>query len=41
MLQKRRFNIVLVDERHGTGDRPTASTGRRITYTGKEMRVKL
>lgn len=40
MLQKRRFSIVLVDGRHGTGDSPTASPDRRITYTGKKIMVK-
>lgn len=41
MLSKRRFRIVLVSAQNGVGDKPSAKVDRRVTYSGREVRVKL
>lgn len=41
MLRKRTFNIVLVEKGSGVGDKFTAKTNRIVTYSGKQMQVKL
>lgn len=40
MIQKRRFNVVLVDTKKGLGDQPL-SADKKISYNGKKVRVKL
>jgi alpha-D-xyloside xylohydrolase len=39
MLQKRVFNIVLVDGMHGSGNVTTAAADKSITYSGKALSV--
>lgn len=40
MIRKRRFNIVFVDTNNGTGDRAAVSIDKKVTYTGKAVRIK-
>lgn len=41
MLKKRKFNIVLVDEKRGTGDTPASKVNKTVSYNGKAVKVKL
>ena len=41
MLQKRVFNIVLVDGAHGSGIATTEKSDKTITYSGKAMTVQM
>ena len=39
MLQKRRFNIVLVDAEHGNGIGSSTKIDKVVDYTGKEVKI--
>jgi alpha-D-xyloside xylohydrolase len=39
MLQKRRFNIVLVDAEHGNGIGASSKIDKAVDYIGKEMKI--
>jgi alpha-D-xyloside xylohydrolase len=41
MLKNRTFNIVVVKNGHGTGDQVTAKTDKTVSYSGKQIRIKL
>lgn len=41
MLQARRFNIILVNAKKGLGDREAVRFDKKVSYNGKELRVKL
>ncbi len=41
MLKNRTFNIVLVKNGHGTGDKATAKTDKKVSYSGKQIRINL
>jgi len=41
ILEQRIFNIVMVGESHGTGDRIEANPDNKVIYTGNEIVVKL
>lgn len=41
MLKNRKFNIVLVGEKRGTGDTPASKVNKTVSYNGKAVNVKL
>ena len=41
MLNRRIFNIVMVGENHGTGDKLEAIPDKKVIYTGDEIVVRL
>ena len=41
MLEKRKFRMVLVNEKQGTGDRPAGADVHKVEYEGKKMVVEL
>jgi alpha-D-xyloside xylohydrolase len=41
IIEKRRFQIVLVGSAHGTGGELTSKADKEITYDGTEVKVSL
>ena len=41
MLKERKFNIVKVSKGKGSGDEPVEKFDKEVTYTGKEISIKL
>lgn len=41
MLKKRKFRIVLVSNQQGAGDELTKHADKTVSYSGKEIQVKL
>lgn len=41
MLTKRKFRIVLVDKQHGAGDQPAEKADKTVSYSGKQLKIKL
>jgi alpha-D-xyloside xylohydrolase len=41
MAQQRTFNIILVGQNHGCGEKPTEKSDRTVYYNGKQLALKL